>query len=154
MKLVGKALEVCSQYYDGETMLHASRVANYVLSNPLVRDNLEELCLIVALLHDVVEDTDYTLEQLKEDFSLKSFTWFGKDPGILIANTVDIVTKRENEKYTDYIIRVKEAAISNNIEGEAAYWVKVADMKDHLSLTDTLTDKRKEKYLAGLAILL
>ena len=75
MKLVGKALEVCSQYYDGETMLHASRVANYVLSNPLVRDNLEELCLIVALLHDVVEDTDYTLEQLKEDFSLKSFTF-------------------------------------------------------------------------------
>lgn len=35
-----------------------------------------------------------------------------------------------------------------------AYWVKIADMKDHLIQTATLTDKLKEKYLRGLAILL
>jgi hypothetical protein len=32
--------------------------------------------------------------------------------------------------------------------------VKLADMKDHLMLKETLTDKLKEKYLTGLAELL
>ena len=34
------------------------------------------------------------------------------------------------------------------------YWVKIADMRDHLEQTDTLTDKLKEKYLAALPYLL
>lgn len=35
-----------------------------------------------------------------------------------------------------------------------AYWVKLADMKDYLSLTNTLTDRLKEKYLSRLRYLL
>lgn len=35
-----------------------------------------------------------------------------------------------------------------------AYWVKLADMKDHLAQTDTLTDKLKDKYLTALPYLL
>ena len=34
------------------------------------------------------------------------------------------------------------------------YWVKIADMKDHLAQTDTLTDKLKEKYIEALPYLL
>lgn len=42
----------------------------------------------------------------------------------------------------------------NYVTYPEAYWVKLADMKDHLSLTDTLTDKLKEKYLSGMRYLL
>lgn len=37
---------------------------------------------------------------------------------------------------------------------QAVYWVKIADMKDHLSQKETLTERLKEKYLEGLVILL
>ena len=50
------------------------------------------------------------------------------------------------ETYEEYIAKIPKGSI--------AYWVKLADMKDHLTLTDTLTEKLKEKYLRGLAILL
>ena len=44
---------------------------------------------IVAYLHDVIEDTDYTYEDLKEEFNLE------------IANAVLELTKKKNEKKID-----------------------------------------------------
>ena len=52
--------------------------------------------------------------------------------------------------YIEYIKRIKKWADTR----QEAYWVKLADMKDHLAQTETLTDKLKEKYLAALPYLL
>lgn len=155
MKMVGTALKICAENYDGGTMLHASRVAGYVLNNPMVRDNLIEICLIVALCHDLIEDTDYTLEDMKRDFKPydDNFLWHGKEPSTVVTEAVEILTKDKKEKYDDYISRVKEKS-SHSLAGEVAYWVKIADIKDHLSQKETLGERRKEKYLSGLAILL
>ena len=38
--------------------------------------------------------------------------------------------------------------------GKCAWFVKLADMKDHLSQVETLTPRLKEKYLSGLRYLL
>ena len=44
--------------------------------------------VIAALLHDVVEDTDHTIEEIKERY--------GED----VAFLVDVVTKKKKEKYS------------------------------------------------------
>lgn len=68
------------------------------------------------------------------------------------ALDVAILTKDKEQSYVDYCIEIKNSI--SLFSGQLAYWVKLADMKDHLSKTETLTDKLKAKYLEGLAYLL
>ena len=72
----------------------------------------DEKSTIVALLHDVVEDTDMSLEYLSGIFDTE------------IINAIDAITRRDNEKYFDYIKRVKQ----NNI----ARKVKIVDVKHNM----------------------
>lgn len=82
---------------------------------------------IVAVLHDVVEDTDLTLDDLKE---------FGFDD--VIVDAVDAVTKRKGEDYFDYIARVKENPI--------AIEVKLADLKHNSDPSRFTWDDPKKWY--------
>jgi (p)ppGpp synthase/HD superfamily hydrolase len=88
---------------------------------------------IVILLHDVVEDTDWTIEDLeKERFSA----------GILAA--VDAITKRDDETRAEYIQRVKQNHIAKR--------VKIADT--YANLTASLKEghvRRINKYTKQLA---
>jgi (p)ppGpp synthase/HD superfamily hydrolase len=62
---------------------------------------------IVALLHDVVEDTDATLAQVYDRF------------GGRIANAVAAITKREksggSETYREYLDRIREEPIGRQV---------------------------------------
>src|SRR6056300_1456378 len=71
---------------------------------------------IVAVLHDVVEDTDWTLDALRAE---------GASVDVLAA--LDSVTRRDQETYSEFI----ERAARNEI-GRA---VKVADLQDNLDLS-------------------
>ncbi len=69
---------------------------------------------IVGLLHDLVEDTSGTLEDLRE-------AGFPK----VIVDAVDSMTKRKGEKYLDYLARVKSNPLAkvvklNDIAGNSA----------------------------------
>ena len=96
---------------------------------------------IVALLHDVVEDTDITLDDLRrEGFSDE------------IVNAVDAITHRD-ESYELYIQKVKTNTI--------ATVVKIADIKHNMDISrlnrKNLTEKdikRVEKYKKALDYLL
>ena len=126
------ALKVAKEYYDEKTFHHAMRVAGYVS-----QDN----CIILAMMHDLLEDTDYV-------FPIYSDT---DDEEWYINNCLELLTRdKKNSTYETYLQKIKEE-YKNYPE---VYWVKLADMKDHLSQTDTLTDKLKEKYLAALPYLL
>ena len=95
---------------------------------------------IVAILHDVVEDSDWTFDRLKE----KGF----EDS---VIESLRCVTKySEEEDYQEFIKR----AATNKI----ATKVKMADIEDNLDLSrlGTLTDKdltRIEKYKKALKYL-
>jgi hypothetical protein len=71
--------------------------------------------IIVAFLHDVIEDTNITLEQLKKE---------GFNDEVLVA--LDAITKRESESYDQFIDRVKENPI--------ALKVKMADLRDNMDI--------------------
>lgn len=94
---------------------------------------------IVALLHDVVEDSEMTLVGLaKEGFPKK------------ILKAVELLTKTESKPYKDYIEEIKQ--------NELARVVKVADLKDNMNITRlkkvTESDKlRIKKYKAAYNLL-
>lgn len=79
---------------------------------------------VVAVLHDVVEDGDRTLDELEAAFDAE------------IRNAVDALTKRPEET-DDYMRFVRRAA-----EHPIARRVKMADIEDNMDLTrlDTVND--------------
>lgn len=100
--------------------------------------NTEETT-IVALLHDLVEDTDYTIEDLVDMGFDKSIT-----------DAIALMTHDDNVEYMDYVRMIKENPIAKA--------VKLADLKHNSDLTrlDTIDEKalsRREKYLKAIAIL-
>lgn len=135
MSLIGYALRMAKQYYDSNTYKHVLRVAAYVADNKMIPDRDMDNCISLAIMHDLTEDTCY------EEFNTVP---------LVLQHGMKNITKRRDEDYVDYIKNI----VSNKDVCPEAYWVKLADMKDHLTQTDTLTDKLKEKYLATLPYLL
>lgn len=78
-------------------ILHSLRVMSKV-------DPHDEVGSIAAVLHDVVEDTDITLEKVGEVF--------GGD----VKGVVDALTHRKGEAYFDYIKRVKADPLATKIK--------------------------------------
>lgn len=134
------AMEIAKHYYDEKTYQHAMRVAGYVASNLSIPRNLRNDCVCLAIMHDLVEDTEFEARDLSDDY-------------INFRNALILLTKPKDMKYADYCRQIAsdKGTCSKNL---CAYWVKLADMKDHLNLKETLTDKLKAKYLEGLAELL
>ena len=87
----------------------------------------------VAMLHDLLEDTEYTEDDLRKE---------GFPEEIVVA--VVCLTKTEGEEYTDYVERI--------CQNKLAARVKLADLMDNMDLNRLpgLTPKdfqRLEKYL-------
>ncbi len=70
---------------------------------------------MAALLHDVVEDTDWTLEALREKGLPES-----------VVEAVDCLTRRDDETYEDFVVRCKPNPIARQ--------VKLADIQDNMDL--------------------
>ena len=99
----------------------------------------EDTC-VVALLHDVIEDTDLTLENLRE---------YGFTEAQIEG--VRVMTREEDEDYFEYIRSVKTNPL--------ALAVKLEDLKHNSDVTRIIemTDKdlqRIEKYKKAMEILL
>ncbi len=132
-----ECLKICKQYYDEKTYEHALRVAEYVRTMGAIPREYHVDCMMLALMHDLLEDTDYTGEDLPPKF----------------REALELLTKEEGLNYASYCHSLRPTQTSDPVY-VCAWFVKLADMKDHLTLTDTLTDRLKEKYLKGLAQLL
>lgn len=97
----------------------------------------EEEC-IVALLHDVVEDTDVTFEELQKEFSSR------------IIEALKLLTHDKSVPYDEYILNLKENQIAKK--------VKLADLRhnsdktrlEHLTPRDIMRNKKYEKAIKTL----
>ena len=99
----------------------------------------DEATTVTALLHDVVEDTDYTLSDLED---------MGFPRAVLDA--LALLTHEAVEPYPDYVARLKENPIARA--------VKLADLRHNSDLTrlDRVDEKalaRVEKYRAAMRLL-
>ena len=98
----------------------------------------DEYTTIAALLHDVVEDTDITLDDLAKEFPKE------------VIDALKLLTHQKSIPYMDYVAKIK----TNDI----AKAVKIADLKHNSDLTrlDCITDKdieRIKKYQEALELL-
>jgi (p)ppGpp synthase/HD superfamily hydrolase len=127
-----KAKDFAKEHLPSGKYEHSIRVMRHVRELAplyLVRGDVSTDALIVAALHDVVEDSDVTLDEIEEKF------------GRYIRNCVNVLTReKEFESYPQYIDRVMDSNLPE------AKLVKHADMRDHLRQKETLTPKLKEKY--------
>lgn len=137
MSLIGYALRMAKQYYEPKTYEHALRVAGYVAENPMIPDDKMDNCIALAIMHDLIEDTKYSGGGFGAEYSY-------------FEECLNLLTRPKDMDYLKYVKQIRDYS---NIRPEA-YWVKMADMKDHLSQTETLTDNLKEKYLKALPYLL
>ena len=100
----------------------------------------DENTICVALLHDVVEDTDITFEELQK---------IGFNDDIIVA--LKLMTHDENVPYMDYVREIKNNSIAAK--------VKLADLKHNSDLTrlDVIDEKAKQrvqKYKKAIELLI
>lgn len=105
----------------------------------LAEQMTDEVTTVVALLHDVVEDTDYTLD----DIAAKGF---GKE----VLDALVLLTHEPGVPYMDYVAKIKENPIAKA--------VKLADLEHNsdLSRLDVVDDNalaRRAQYQEALAFL-
>lgn len=98
-----------------------------------------EETIIVALLHDIIEDTEYTIEDLiKEGFDKT------------VVDAVALMTHADGVDYMQYIAAIKQNPIAKA--------VKLADLRhnSNISRLDVIDEKayeRRKKYLEALEFL-
>lgn len=138
-KMLGKAILIATQAHNGQF----DRGGNpYILHPYRVMSRLVGECLEIqqaAILHDVVEDSDITIEDLrKEGFSER------------VLHTLSLLTKVDGQDYDEYIQAICECY--------DAIVVKMEDIKDNSDITRLkgLTEKdfkRMEKYQRSFVLL-
>ena len=99
----------------------------------------DEITATVALLHDAVEDTDLTLEGVRE----------AGFPEAVVA-ALGCMTHDDSVDYMDYVLALAPNAVARK--------VKLADLRHNADITrlDTPTEKdlaRREKYLKAIELL-
>ncbi len=139
MSLVSRAEELARAAHEGQTdkagkpyAEHPRRVAGHV-SRMNLTSPIREKALMVAWMHDVVEDTPVGLDDLRREF-----------PEDVVLG-VDAMTKRDGEPAEDYYARVKAHPL--------ALIVKEADLLDNTdpSRTALLPEETRARLAAKYA---
>lgn len=122
--MLNKAIEIAARAHAGQTdkgghpyILHPLRVMLNCESEP---------AKICAILHDVIEDTNITVDDLRAE-------GFGDE----IIASLECLTKQDDESYDDFIGRV--------LTNETACRVKLADLADNMDLTRIENPSEKDK---------
>lgn len=89
-----------------------------------IRKEVIECVYAASLLHDVIEDTDVKKEDLVDKFP------------VMVVELVEILTKKKNEIYFDYIMRINDCGPLTVF----ARAIKLADL--HCNMED-MTEKDK-----------
>jgi len=135
--LTKKALEICWEAHKNQFDKSGMPYVFHPFHLMEQMETEEEIC--VALLHDVVEDSEMSFEDLAE-------AGFPKP----VLEALQLMTHNENEPYFDYVRRLKDHPIARK--------VKLADLKHNSTLErlSYVTDRdliRYEKYQIAIGIL-
>lgn len=128
-EMTKKALEIC---FDAHKDQVDKSGLPYVFHPFHLAEQMEtEETVTVALLHDVVEDSSYTLKDLEKDFPPQ------------VVEAVALMTHEKGVPYMDYVAKISQNPIART--------VKLADLKHNsdptrLSVIDEAAEKRWAKY--------
>lgn len=137
IKTIAKALEIAIQAHKGQTDKAGQPYIIHPITVALSQESEE--AFVAAILHDVVEDSDYSIEDIAS-------SGFSSE----VVEAVRVLTHEKSVEYGEYI-----EAIRGN---EIARSVKIADLMHNsdLSRLSVVTEKdieRCEKYKKSLRYL-
>ncbi len=127
--LTKKAMKIA---YDAHRGQEDAGGVPYVLHPVHLAEQMpDEVSACVALLHDIVEDTDITLEQLAQDFPPE------------VVQAVSLLTHDPKEGYFDYVRKIRQ--------NHTATLVKLADLEHNsdesrLAGADAVEERQKEVW--------
>lgn len=127
MSLLEEAIRICVEAHRGQVDRAGAPYSLHPLRMMFrVQTESEK---IVALLHDVVEDTDWTLDALRE-------AGFPAE----VVDAVDALTRREEESYEEFVRRAGADPLARR--------VKVADLEDNMDVrrTGMASDEDVERF--------
>lgn len=132
-----KALKLCFEAHKEQT--EKSGMPYVFHPFHLAEQMQDEKSTIAALLHDIVEDTDYSFEDLRA---------FGFDDEVMDA--LVLLTHDDDVPYMTYVAAIKQNPIARA--------VKLADLQHNsdlsrLDIADEQALQRKEKYSAAIKLL-
>ena len=113
--------------YPIDVMEHAERIMNLV--RPFGKDYM-----VVALLHDIIEDTEVTYEDLSKILPYD------------IVDDIFTLTRKSNQTYFEYIDKITKSP-------KRVIIVKYYDILDHLYNKATLKPTLEKRYLKAKEIL-
>lgn len=127
----------CEDYFETHVESVVESVKKSLLKKESLPQNRNDMLIAVAYLHDTVEDSDATVEDIRDLF------------GLDVSDAVDAITHRAYEGYQEYISRV--------LENDLARFVKYHDIMFNLNksiedyhLCSGSGEYRVNKYLKAL----
>ena len=136
-EMTKKALKLCFEAHKNQVDKSGMP---YVFHPFHLAEQMEtEDTVITALLHDVVEDTEYTIEDIKE---------MGFSENVISA--LQLLTHDPSVPYMDYVRKIKDNSVAKA--------VKLKDLAHNSDLTrldyvDDKARKRVKKYQRAIALL-
>ena len=132
-----KAMKLCFEAHRNQT--DKSGLPYVFHPFHLAEQMTDETTTIVALLHDVAEDSDYSLQDIKA---------MGFSQEVITA--ISLLTHDKSVPYMDYVALIKLNPVAKA--------VKLADLKHNsdlsrLDVVDKKALERREKYLTAIAFL-
>ena len=132
-----KAMKLCFEAHKNQT--DKSGMPYVFHPFHLAEQMTDETTTIVALLHDVAEDSDYTLQDIEA-------MGFSKE----VITALSLLTHDKSVPYMDYVALIKLNSVAKA--------VKLADLKHNSDLSrlyviDEKALARREKYLTAIAFL-
>ncbi len=136
-EMTKKAMKICFDAHNGQ--LDKSGLPYVFHPYHIAEQMTDENTAVVALLHDVIEDTNISLDMLRE---------WGFSEEVLTA--LSLMTHNPEVPYMEYVAKIKENPIAAAVKRE--------DLRHNsdLSRLNNITPKdleRKEKYRKALALL-
>jgi len=122
--MLNKAIEIANRAHMGQV----DKAGEPYILHPLrvMMTQVNEIERICAVLHDVIEDSNVTFDDLRgEGFSEE------------IIEVLNCITKRPGESYDDFIDRI--------LDNETACRVKLADLCDNMNISRIKNPTEKDK---------
>lgn len=137
-QMIIKAINYATEKHDGQKRLDGRPYITHPLAVAGMLDNPK--AQIIAVLHDILEDTNVTVDELIEEF------------GDEIGLSVLALSRIEAMSYEDYILGIKVLKLPLCRE------VKIADLRNNLSTIENIPDlekrkRLKDRYIKALKVL-
>ncbi|MBE6852292.1 MAG: bifunctional (p)ppGpp synthetase/guanosine-3',5'-bis(diphosphate) 3'-pyrophosphohydrolase [Ruminococcus sp.] len=139
-ELTNKAMKIAYEAHHGQ---HDINGIPYVFHPYHVAEQMkDELSVCVALLHDVVEDTDITMDMLEKEFPAE------------VINALRLMTHEKGTDYYEYIKKIRSNPIAKAVKlADIAHNSDFSRIVSETPETDAKKEHWKEKYSKALSIL-